>query len=311
MKTVPSSPSTQLFLNSMLVIGVLFLLAGYSLGGWIGADAEWILFVGRLHPVVLHVPIGLYVGAVLLVFVWWGWRERGVLLALDIVLGVGAVSASLAAALGFCLVAEGGYAEDLLERHQLSGLVFCVALLVAVFWRARGLRLGSAGMGFGICLWLLVAGVTMVFAGHLGGSLTHGSNYLTRYAPAWLGGEGAAEAEKMGEVLSVDNELSVAVFEPSVRQIFEDKCFSCHGPEKQKGDYRMDDPEALLAGGESGLPAIVAGRAMESFLAELISLPKGHDELMPPEGKSALTDSEILLILRWIHEGADLEGWSN
>ena len=34
--------------------------------------------------------------------------------------------------------------------------------------------------------------------------------------------------------------------------IFDQKCISCHGEEKQKGKLRMDTYEALIAGGKEG-----------------------------------------------------------
>ena len=45
-------------------------------------------------------------------------------------------------------------------------------------------------------------------------------------------------------------------FNAKVRPILSEHCFRCHG-EKEKGDLNMLDLENLLAGGESGLPAIV------------------------------------------------------
>jgi hypothetical protein len=47
----------------------------------------------------------------------------------------------------------------------------------------------------------------------------------------------------------------VRFFEESVRPILAERCFSCHGESKQRGDLRVDSLGALLAGGESG-PAL-------------------------------------------------------
>ena len=84
-------------------------------------------------------------------------------------------------------------------------------------------------------------------------------------------------------------------------------CYQCHGPEKQKGDYRMDDPESLFAGGESDIPAIVPFQAMNSYLVELITLPSDDEYVMPPEGKTQLSNEEIVQIIRWVGEGAEID----
>jgi mono/diheme cytochrome c family protein len=83
-------------------------------------------------------------------------------------------------------------------------------------------------------------------------------------------------------------------------------CVECHGPEKQKGDLRLDTWPAILAGGENG-PAIVPGKPMDSLLVELITLSPAHDDAMPPKGKPSLTGEEILTLVRWIEAGAKAE----
>ena len=38
-------------------------------------------------------------------------------------------------------------------------------------------------------------------------------------------------------------------FESEVRPIFEKHCVECHGPNKQKSEFRLDDREVALHGG--------------------------------------------------------------
>ncbi|MGJ8654574.1 MAG: DUF1592 domain-containing protein [Opitutaceae bacterium] len=292
-----------------LVLSVMVLLAGFFIGllasEEILPEASWVLFLGRFHPVVLHLPIGLFVGFLIVLLVSRLSKDKASAAGCDALLMLSTLSASLAAAAGFCLATEGGYDEHLLSDHQLLGTIFTLALMAATTLRARGIRNDRTGYGFGTLGALLIAAVTMVITGHHGGSLTHGSTYLTRYAPEWLFSEGeSAEAETV-ELIS---EEPGAAVEHSVMEIFEANCFKCHGPEKQKGDYRMDDMAALYAGGESGQPAIVPGQPMASYLVELITLPRDHDEAMPPEGKAELTNEEILEVIHWISEGAELAG---
>ncbi|MCA9218856.1 MAG: hypothetical protein KDA71_00935, partial [Planctomycetales bacterium] len=59
-------------------------------------------------------------------------------------------------------------------------------------------------------------------------------------------------------------------FEQHVRPLLVERCYECHGPEKQKGDLRVDSRAALLVGGESG-PAVVPGDSAASLLIEAVN----------------------------------------
>src|SRR5262249_49101036 len=58
-------------------------------------------------------------------------------------------------------------------------------------------------------------------------------------------------------------------FESKVRPLLAERCLECHGPEKQKGNLRLDSLAAILKGGDSG-PALVAGKPEESLLVQAI-----------------------------------------
>jgi mono/diheme cytochrome c family protein len=92
-------------------------------------------------------------------------------------------------------------------------------------------------------------------------------------------------------------------FVRDIRPIFESRCYSCHGTEKQKGGLRLDVKAAALKGGEDHAPNIVPGKSKES---PLIKFVKGEEEdlVMPPKGKR-LTTEQIALLARWIEEGAN------
>src|SRR5688572_24284351 len=105
----------------------------------------------------------------------------------------------------------------------------------------------------------------------------------------------------LGSVLGL-TPLSAATvdFVKDIAPIFEQRCVECHGPEKQKGKLRVDQKDALLKNKE---PLVVAGAADKSELVRLISLPKGHDDIMPNKGEP-LTKAQIDLIRDWINQGA-------
>ncbi|MDA7881693.1 PSD1 and planctomycete cytochrome C domain-containing protein [Akkermansiaceae bacterium] len=95
-------------------------------------------------------------------------------------------------------------------------------------------------------------------------------------------------------------------FHKEIMPIFEDRCVKCHGPEKQKSEFRLDQRAVMLKGGDSGLPAIVPGDPKKSFLVEVIS-DEDSDMAMPPKG-DPLTTEQIALISKWIEEGAEWPG---
>ena len=95
--------------------------------------------------------------------------------------------------------------------------------------------------------------------------------------------------------------VSAVDFRKEVWPIFENKCLKCHGPEKQKGGFRVDRLGYLLKGGDSGEPAIISNDAIKSHLVNLIT-SNDEDKIMPPKGKP-LSDKQIQLIKKWIDTG--------
>jgi len=90
-------------------------------------------------------------------------------------------------------------------------------------------------------------------------------------------------------------------FAADVAPIFERACVRCHGPERARSDYRLDDEESALHGGTIG-GAIVAGHSDRSRLIHYVA---GADEQirMPLRGEP-LSDAEIGVLRRWIDDGA-------
>ncbi len=110
----------------------------------------------------------------------------------------------------------------------------------------------------------------------------------------------AAPATPPATALDPEKSVFVGVIAP----IFEAKCVSCHGAEKQKGKLAMHTLEALLKGGDSGEPVYLAGKSAESLMMKRIALPMDDDEHMPPAKKTQLTEKEIKVLAWWINAGA-------
>jgi hypothetical protein len=94
-------------------------------------------------------------------------------------------------------------------------------------------------------------------------------------------------------------------FEKDIKPIFDDRCAKCHGEEKQKSDFRLDDRASILKGGDWGEPGAVPGHPEKSSIIEFISLDPDDDEIMPPKG-DPLTKDQIALISEWIKQGAKM-----
>jgi mono/diheme cytochrome c family protein len=92
-------------------------------------------------------------------------------------------------------------------------------------------------------------------------------------------------------------------FQKQIQPILEKNCVKCHGPEKQKGKLRLDTKDAAMKGGKDGV-VLVAGDAAKSELYRRVTLPPGHDDIMPNEG-DPLTKEQADLLRDWINQGAD------
>jgi hypothetical protein len=95
-------------------------------------------------------------------------------------------------------------------------------------------------------------------------------------------------------------------FTREVQPLLAEYCFHCHGPDDQdrRGGLRLDDREAALKGGKSGVAALVPGKPADSELLARILSPH-EDEVMPPpkEGKK-VGPREQEVLRRWIEAGA-------
>ena len=258
-------------------------------------------FLGPFHMVVLHLPIGLFSFAALLELVAWFRPFEGLRRVLGASLGLGVLMAIVTTVLGLYRSSGGDYLQELLMLHRNTGIAMTVVAGVTLVLHSAVLQAGNRWLwwyrgSLGTTLALLMA------ASHYGGSLTHGQGFLTQNAPQairnWIT---RWDPPHTNDIVSrADGDTNAVV----VARLFEAKCLSCHGPEKQKGQFRIDQRALLLKGGESGVAAVVPGDPGKSGLFRMILLPTTHDQVMPPAGKPRLADADILAVFRWIQAGA-------
>ena len=92
-------------------------------------------------------------------------------------------------------------------------------------------------------------------------------------------------------------------FKRDIQPVFAEKCYSCHGTEKQKGGLRLDRRKDAFQGGDSG-KVILPGNAGESILIRNVS-GVDPDNVMPPKGKGEpVSEKQLALLRAWIDTGA-------
>ncbi|MEM1327240.1 MAG: c-type cytochrome domain-containing protein [Bacteroidota bacterium] len=255
-------------------------------------------FLGRFHPLMVHLPIGFLILGIL---IEWFYRSDNAQRFVAFAWLMGGVSAVAAAGLGWMLANEGGYNEDTLFWHRWLGVGLAVVCFGVYAVKSGRLEMGKIGHQVLNVGTLLLLGVV----GHLGGNMTHGSTYLTEHAPkpikAMLGEEEVVEVSK-----TIDKEVdSIYVYADIVKPIFAAKCMDCHNDEVQRGGLNMATFEQMAEGGDHGA-VFLAGDATESELFRRVTLMPDHAKYMPLKGEP-MSFQEIRLLEWWLDGDASEE----
>jgi len=275
----------------------------------VAAIFKWQPFLGPFHSVLLHFPIGFVVMAFAVDLLYIRRRSADAHRITGIILFFAFLSSLLTIFLGLMRSDTAEYDAKVLLSHRNYGIAVGVLVTVSLVLHWLAFRGGDTApprralrLGFRAILLATIAVVTI--AGHQGGNLTHGTNYLTKNAPPFMKlliEEAADAPAQPGAVAANEGER---FFAEKVKPILDTKCASCHGADKQKGEYRLDQREIAFKGGESGKLAIKPGEPLQSHLVNVVLLPPDDDDVMPPKGKRALTSDEVMTLIRWIQKGA-------
>lgn len=261
-------------------------------------------FIGRFHPLLVHLPIGflLLAGVVEALSRLKRFEGTGIARLMPTLLGLCALSTSVAIVTGLLLSASGDYDAALVGRHQQWGLMLGVTVLLAcaaAWWRER---VSGRAPGLLYAGSFLVALVMVGVTGHLGGTLTHGEGYLTEHMPTLPFLAAARASTPPGPV----DPSTTPVFKTLVAPTLEARCVGCHGPSRQAGKLRLDSAEAIRKGGEDGA-VIVPGNAAGSLMVRRIFLPTSDKKAMPPRGHPAPSHADVALLRWWIDQGASFD----
>jgi uncharacterized membrane protein len=255
---------------------------------------NFLFFVGRFHVLVLHLAVGIPIVAVVLDWLARGGRSPALARVSPFLWGAAALSAVATAVLGYLHFAEGGFTGPSAEAHRLYGTITAFACVAVWILSRVGNSPGALRLGAGVVVLALVS-----VTGHYGGNLTHGTTFLSEYAPGFLRSLiGAGERRpQVTSVAAADPYLDV------VQPLLERRCGNCHNDEKRESGFSVATYDSTLVGGDTGR-AVVPGNLEASELFYRITLPSDDEAFMPAEGKTPPTPEQIEILRWWIAAGA-------
>jgi uncharacterized membrane protein len=319
-------PSRKPFLDwlaagtlTLLFVGVILIFRVPAEGAADEVSSNF-LFMGRFHPIFVHLPVGVLSFVLLLELISLTkrgeakWGETALLALL-----VGSAGAVLATAAGLMLAQGGGFQGGTFTLHLRMGILGTAGILLALFLRLWGMSANRSRVLMAHRIVFFLSFAVMGLGAHFGGNLVHGSRYLTQHAPApiadqirwiedtllsWVTVKDKLGPGKPPTPPTQGEETPTLVFSHLVLPILEEKCNNCHNEDKSKGDLRLDSLAMILQGGEFEGPAAIAGNSAGSPMITRVLLPLDDDEHMPPEGKDQLLPEELALLRWWIDQGA-------
>jgi uncharacterized membrane protein len=251
---------------------------------------EFAQFLGRFHPIAVHLPIALLLLVPVLEVAGVLRKRTDLRRSAAFVLGLATATAIAAAWLGWLLAWSGGYEGSLVTAHMWGGVSLAGASLLCWGLHEWKPRAFTGALIATICL--------TSWAADQGGKLTHGETFLTQYMPepfqSWVGEQPKSQVDL------------TSFYATRVQPIFEEKCVLCHNAGKFKGKLRLDSYEHVMRGGKDGL-VIHPGEVVKSELFRRITLSPENKDFMPPDGKPALTAAETKIIEVWITAGASIQ----
>lgn len=259
--------------------------------------------IGRFHPLIVHLPIGFILMALLLMY--YPKKDKlPILPAIEIALLWSSITAVLACISGFLLYTSEGYAFETVQNHLILGLVTALICLLLFFQLKKSKNLNSRKIHFNSVILV----ISLMLTGHLGGNLTHGEAYLIEVLPESIqsafGYSGYQEFEPIA--LNENHWEDALFYEDIIQPIFNQNCRSCHNPKNTKGGLLLTSKETILKGGKNG--TVISGTSWEEGqLYHRMTLPLDHEDHMPPKEKRQPLKEELELVKFWLASGASFE----
>lgn len=250
-------------------------------------------FFGHFHPLVVHLPIGILLVGLLLQWLSEKPAYAGIKPAVKVVLLAGTITALISCITGYMLSVSDDYDQSMVNWHMWFAIGFLIISAV-LYSKEVNPRVQINKLFLSVTLL-----VTLLITGHLGGSLTHGSDYLSKpLANIFTIGN---QTESI--IKPLPNVQEALVYHDVIQPILETRCYSCHNANKKKGGLRMDDMTLLMKGGKNGT-VIDIQLADSSEMLKRMLLPIDNDDHMPPKEKPQPTEAQVALIHWWINSNA-------
>ncbi|MGI9552054.1 MAG: c-type cytochrome domain-containing protein [Aurantibacter sp.] len=256
--------------------------------------------LGRLHPVIVHLPIGIIIFGLLLQ--WYDNKKKEYGKVIPLVYFWGGIAATLACITGYLQYLSEGYTFDTVKWHLWSGIATALFSFLMVA-KSKGLKAVNFLSKIPFAALSIVFFILISFTGHQGGNITHGEGYLVEPLPNNIKSAlGFETFEEKQIVLNEENWEEALLYEDVIKPILNNNCVSCHSPKKSKGELHLQNKGGILKGGENG-EIISSENPDESPLYKRLILPEDDEDHMPPKDKRQPSDEEIRLIETWIVNG--------
>jgi uncharacterized membrane protein len=257
------------------------------------------LLLGRIHPLIIHLPIGVFFGAYFLdIFYRVFSKENDVYY--KILSGVyifSFLTALFACISGYILSKELKFDPEIQNIHQWMAV--CTTLVLGInayYFISRKDNSGVKQLFIPTTIMIL-----LTMTGHFGGILTHGKDHLSKYAPSsmqWVLGKSDQKI-----IDPPDNPDSVLVYDDFVRPMLKNNCVQCHNNDVHYGGFIAENYHGLFVSNKGTIP-IAKGNSKNSELFSRVSLERREEKFMPPNG-DGLSFYEMKILKYWIDQGAD------
>jgi len=263
--------NTLLFLHCLLAFMLLF--------ETVVKIPFWVQPLGRMHPLILHFPVAFISLLVILNLL----KKQLDAISFEkinlFLLFLTSLSTTIATLMGLLLSLE-ETGSELMILHKWIGISISFMIYgLVVFYKHKTFFKALLYLSF----------TSVIFAGHYGAGLTHGTNFIT---------------EPIISAYKPKQDLNSSVYNFFIQPILDKKCTSCHNDQKLKGNLNLSSLKAISEGGKNG-PLWLAHQPEKSNFIERLNLPLEHKKHMPPNGKPQLTQKEIELIKVWIQQGVN------
>lgn len=257
---------------------------------------DFLILIGRFHPLIVHLPIGFIVLGILIELnkKKLGWSND----ALKFIFFWASITGVFSIISGFFQYQNGGYLWETVQNHFIAG----VLTIILSFSFYLKLIENSIFKSIPRKLFTIANSVILILTGHLGGNITHGEEHLVEPINNLIG----INEEEPLTVKYYEDFKDKPLFSSVIQPIIDQKCVKCHNSKKSNGKLRMHNTKEFMKGGKSG--SIINNDTPEiSEMYIRIHLPKEEKKHMPPKSVKQLTRQEISLISIWIENGSSFE----